>query len=72
MPIQKTTAFAGEIGLSGEVRPPFRFEQRLAEAEKLGFERLLISDFTKLNSNHSKQLSIQTVRKIDDLGEFLF
>jgi DNA repair protein RadA/Sms len=72
LPIKKTTAFAGEIGLSGEVRPPFRFEQRLAEAEKLGLERLIISDFTKINSRDNSVLQIQTVRKIDDLTEFLF
>lgn len=40
--IDRTVCMAGEIGLSGEIRPISRMEQRIAEAEKLGFERIII------------------------------
>jgi DNA repair protein RadA/Sms len=47
--------FAAEVGLTGEIRPVTRIEQRLAEAEKLGFERIFISKYNmkgleKINS----------------------
>ena len=41
--------FAAEVGLSGEIRPVQRLEQRIAEAEKLGFSKIFISKFSKLN-----------------------
>ncbi|MCL2028576.1 MAG: hypothetical protein FWG79_08860, partial [Bacteroidales bacterium] len=37
--------FAAEVGLTGEIRPVTRIEQRLAEAEKLGFERIFVSKY---------------------------
>jgi DNA repair protein RadA/Sms len=37
--------FAGEVGLSGEIRAVNRIEQRIAEAEKLGFEKILVSKY---------------------------
>lgn len=40
-------ALSGEVGLSGEVRPVNRLDQRIAEAEKLGFEKIIISKFNK-------------------------
>lgn len=43
LPIGKTSVFAAEIGLSGEVRPVNRIEQRIAEAEKLGFKEMFVS-----------------------------
>ncbi|MCH5169129.1 MAG: DNA repair protein RadA, partial [Prevotellaceae bacterium] len=42
MPIESDTCMAGEVGLSGEIRPVSRIEQRIAEAQKLGFSRILI------------------------------
>jgi DNA repair protein RadA/Sms len=41
-PVDKKTAFAGEVGLSGEIRPVARADLRLAEAQKLGFERIFL------------------------------
>lgn len=43
LPLGKTQVFAAEIGLSGEIRPVNRIEQRIAEAEKLGFKEIYIS-----------------------------
>ena len=49
-PIDMHTCFAAEIGLSGEVRPVSRIEQRIAEAEKLGYKQIIISKYNKFNS----------------------
>ncbi len=50
-PVSAQWAFAGEVGLTGEVRPVTRIEQRISEAEKLGFERIFISKHNKINQN---------------------
>ena len=46
--ISDKTCFAGEVGLSGEIRPATRIEQRILEAEKLGFEQIFISKHNKI------------------------
>ena len=48
--ISDKTCFAGEVGLSGEIRPATRIEQRILEAEKLGFEQIFISKFNKIEA----------------------
>lgn len=69
--VDKTTCFAGEIGLGGEIRPVQRVEQRISEAEKLGFHRIFISKYSKLASG---KFGIQVVKcaKIEDVIEHLF
>lgn len=69
--IDKTTCFAGEIGLGGEIRPVQRVEQRISEAEKLGFQRIFISKYSKLSST---QFGIQIIKcaKIEEVIEHLF
>ena len=47
VPIQPHICFAGEIGLSGEIRSVNRIEQRIAEAEKLGFEKIIVSKYNQ-------------------------
>ena len=42
--IDSTTCMCGEVGLSGEIRPVSRIEQRIAEAQKLGFRRILVPE----------------------------
>ena len=58
--------FAAEIGLSGEIRPVQRLEQRITEAEKLGFSKIFISKFSKLNIS-TKSIKIIFLSKIEDL-----
>ncbi len=58
--------FAAEVGLSGEVRPVQRLEQRVTEAEKLGFSKIFISKFSKLNIS-TKSIKIIFLSKIEDL-----
>ena len=66
----KNYCFAGEVGLSGEIRPVQRLEQRIMEAEKLGFEAIFISKQNKLNST-AKKIQIILLSKIEDLIEHL-
>ena len=65
-------AFAGELGLTGEVRPVTRIAQRISEAEKLGFERIFISRHNKINpKNFSIQINmIAEVKDIAALVQF--
>jgi len=50
-PISQRYCFAAEVGLSGEIRPVSQIERRIAEAEKLGFEKIFISSFGKPNGS---------------------
>jgi DNA repair protein RadA/Sms len=59
-PMPHHICFAGEVGLNGEIRAVNRVEQRIAEAEKLGFEKIFISKFNKKSIN-PKNYSIQVV-----------
>jgi DNA repair protein RadA/Sms len=47
VPLPQRVCFAGEIGLSGEIRAVNRIEQRVAEAEKLGFEKIILSKYNQ-------------------------
>ena len=71
VPIAQNICFAAEIGLSGEIRPVARAEIRIQEAEKLGYESIVISKFSKLGTN-PKSIQIQAFSKVENLVEFLF
>ena len=60
MPIEGDVCMAGEVGLSGEIRPVSRIEQRIAEAQKLGFRRILIPAHN-MNGINPKQYKIELV-----------
>ena len=65
--IEPEVCMAGEIGLSGEIRPVNRIEQRIGEAEKLGFKRFLLpKDTTKL------KIELVPVRKVEEAFRALF
>ncbi|HVX27805.1 MAG TPA: DNA repair protein RadA [Parafilimonas sp.] len=72
-PLPQNICFAGEVGLNGEIRAVNRVEQRIAEAEKLGFEKIIISPFNKkgLNKNNFK-IDVTAVSKVDELYRLLF
>ena len=63
--------FAGEVGLSGEIRPVNRIDQRIHEAEKLGFTTILISKHSKSSLTKTK-IKIVQVSKIEQAVEHLF
>jgi DNA repair protein RadA/Sms len=73
VPIPLNTVFSGEIGLSGEIRAVNRIEQRIAEAEKLGFERIIISKHNQ-KSPDTKRFSIEiiTAGRIEEVYKILF
>ncbi|MEM1339687.1 MAG: DNA repair protein RadA [Bacteroidota bacterium] len=71
IPIEKGLCFAGEIGLAGEIRPVQRIDQRILEAEKLGFARIFISKSNKIGIKKSG-LVIHQVSKIEEMVSFLF
>lgn len=71
MAINDKDCFAAEVGLSGEIRPVNRCEQRIQEAEKLGFERIYISKYNKINAKNYK-IEIVMVGKIEEVFKKLF
>ena len=64
--IPKNFCFAAELGLSGEIRPVQRVEQRILEAQKLGFEVIFVSQHNKITLEASK-IKIIRLSKIEDL-----
>jgi len=71
--IPSNYCFAGEIGLSGEIRPVNRIDQRIAEAQKLGFEKIFISKFNQKGLNQSSfKIEIIPIKKIEELGKKMF
>ena len=63
--------FAGEIGLSGEIRAVNRIEQRISEAEKLGYKQIVISKYNNLNLKDFK-IKISKFGKIEEVFRLLF
>lgn len=69
--IAEGVCFAGEIGLSGEIRPVNRVEQRILEAEKLGFTTIFVSKYNKISLKNTG-IRIQLVSKIEEVASALF
>ena len=71
--IEPGTCMAGEVGLSGEIRPVNRIEQRILEAEKLGFTRILVPHSNLRGFDTSKcSIQIVQVRKVEEAFRQLF
>ena len=68
--LAKNFCFAGEVGLSGEIRPVQRVDQRILEAEKLGFEIIFVSKHNKIGLKNTA-IKVQLLTKIEDLVEIL-
>ncbi len=64
--------FSGEVGLSGEVRAVQRIEQRISEAEKLGFSDILVSKYNKIQDDPSRQIKVHTFGKVDEVFSWVF
>lgn len=71
VPLPDNCCFAGEVGLSGEIRAVNRVEQRISEAEKLGFDVIFVSKYNKVKTANYN-IRIQTVSKVNDLVKMLF
>jgi DNA repair protein RadA/Sms len=73
IPISSKICFAAEVGLSGEIRPVTRIDQRISEAEKLGFEQLFISKYNQKGlATQSYKIKIIAVSKIEEVFQWLF
>jgi DNA repair protein RadA/Sms len=73
MPISQKICFAAEVGLSGEIRPVSRIEQRISEAEKLGFEQFFISKYNSKGLNTSRfSIQVIPVGKVEEVFNLLF
>jgi DNA repair protein RadA/Sms len=79
-PLSHHICFAGEIGLSGEIRAVNRIEQRISEAEKLGFEKIIVSKYNlpgkrqnqKGFSKEKFNIEVVTMGRVDEVYQYLF
>ena len=79
-PLPMNICFTGEVGLSGEIRAVNRIEQRIAEAEKLGFEKIIVSRYNlpsgrqgqKSLASQGFRIEIVTVGKVEEVYALLF
>lgn len=72
VPIPRTTAFIGEVGLSGEIRTVTRVDQRVAEVEKLGFNRVFIPRGNLKGVKQNFKIEIVEVVKVEECFRKLF
>lgn len=71
-PIEQGWCMCGEVGLSGEVRPISRIEQRIAEAEKLGFSHIIIPKYNLSGLTGKYNIQLHPVRKVEEALRALF
>jgi DNA repair protein RadA/Sms len=73
LPIPQNVCFAAEVGLTGEIRPVNRIDQRISEAQKLGFEKIYMSSYN-LKGLDIKQFKIEivAVTKMEEVFAKLF
>tara|TARA_B100000809_G_scaffold22902_1_gene20053 strand:- start:17677 stop:19032 length:1356 start_codon:yes stop_codon:yes gene_type:complete len=69
--IPQNYTFAAEIGLAGEIRPVNKIDQRISEAEKLGFDKIFVSKFNKFKKEN-RAIEIVSVSKIEEIYALLF
>lgn len=72
-PVSRDTCMAGEVGLSGEIRPVARMEQRVAEAEKLGMARMLVPKGSLKGADTARfKIKILEVSRVEEAFRLLF
>ena len=73
IPLSPRTCFSGEVGLSGEIRAVNRIEQRIAEAEKLGFEKIFVSKYNQKGLKNLKfDIEVLPVGRVEEVYQYLF
>jgi len=73
IPLASQTCFAGEVGLSGEIRAVNRIEQRIAEAEKLGFEKIFVSKYNQKGLTVTTSgIEVVPVGRVEEVYKHLF
>ena len=71
IPLDEQTCVTGEVGLAGEIRPVNRIDQRIREAEKLGFKTIIVPKGQKYNT-HNLQIKVVEISRVVDAFKFLF
>ncbi|MBN1159158.1 MAG: DNA repair protein RadA [Bacteroidales bacterium] len=72
-PTGKKKCFSAEVGLSGEIRPVSRIESRIREAERLGFDEIMISAaHGRINLPEKKEIKLVKVRRLEEVLKHLF
>lgn len=71
IPISDKICFAAEVGLGGEIRAVNKIENRISEAEKLGFEEIIISGFNKRNETKKNSIKVSNFTKLEKVIEHL-
>ena len=72
IPIDHKKCFAGEVGLTGEIRGVSRFEQRISEAEKLGFTDIFIPAANNRALSSNKKITIHKAERVEDVFKKIF
>lgn len=73
VPLPPHVCFAGEVGLNGEIRAVNKIEQRIAEAEKLGFEKIFVSKYNKKSFNpQAYKIQVIALSRVDEVYQQLF
>lgn len=73
VPLNQHICFAGEVGLSGEIRAVNRIEQRIAEAQKLGFTKIILSKYNSKSIGKIKfDIEVVPLAKVEELYQYLF
>ncbi|HRF17127.1 MAG TPA: DNA repair protein RadA [Chitinophagaceae bacterium] len=73
VPLPNSICFAGEVGLSGEIRAVNRIEQRIAEAEKLGFEKIIVSKYNQKGLSKQKfGIEVVMMGRVEEVYRYLF
>ena len=66
--VNKKTCFAAEVGLTGEIRSVNRVEQRIQEADRLGFDAIYVSKHSLKNvKTENLQIEVKAISKVEDL-----
>jgi DNA repair protein RadA/Sms len=71
LPLDRDTCYAGEVGLSGEIRPVARLEERMSEAARLGMKRMLVSGHGK-TPLIPKGLKLVAIKRVSDIQKVIF
>lgn len=74
IPLPSRVCFAGEVGLSGEIRPVSRIDQRIGEAEKMGFHEIYVSAHNKQSAESKNKTGIRVIEvsKVEEMFRMLF
>src|SRR6185369_439146 len=85
IPLPAQVCFAGEVGLSGEIRAVNRLDQRIAEAEKMGFKKIIVSKYGsarrsagiaeqagKKNATQKNKIEIVTMGRVEEVYQYFF